>query len=125
MSGTEWALVAGGGAVGACGRFALDLWLRHRLHSRWPWSTLVVNVLGCAGLGLVRGLEPASWWVALLATGVFGAFTTASTFAWEVLLLVRRRRGWAATAYVLSSVVIGYLALLGAHALAASAATHG
>ena len=111
MTAAAWAVVAAGGAVGACGRFALDLWLRHRLHSRWPWSTLVINVVGSTALGLVHGLGVPSLWLVALGTGVCGAFTTASTFAWEVLVLVRRRRGWAALAYVLSSVGIGYLGL--------------
>ena len=119
MTAAQWAVVAVGGAAGACGRFAFDVWLRHRLHSRWPWSTLIVNVVGCAALGLVSGLELPPLWLVALGTGVCGAFTTASAFAWEVLLLVRRRRGRAAAAYVLSSLVLGSLALQAGRWLAA------
>lgn len=57
-----------------------------------PWGTLVVNVTGAGMLGFVTGrlgARPAtSPVVALVATGVLGAYTTFSALAVELLALL-------------------------------------
>lgn len=111
-----WFLVAVGGAAGAVLRFVVDTAVTRWVGGRWPWGTLVVNVTGSALLGFLVGLGPGRHAWALLATGLCGAFTTASTFAWEVLELASRRRVAAATAYVAFSAGLALAALvLGRH----------
>lgn len=53
--------------------------------ARWPWATLVVNIVGCLLIGLAaRRLDrPSPVWD-ILVTGVLGGFTTMSAFAVEL-----------------------------------------
>ncbi len=73
--------VAVGGAVGAPARYLLD-----RACPR-PWGTALVNLLGSLLAGVVAGAAPPAR--LLLAVGVLGSFTTASTLAWDVLTTER------------------------------------
>ena len=113
----SWLLVALGAGVGAPCRYLLDTTVTTRLGRRLPGGTLVVNLLGSLALGVLAGLaltgDAGSWLVSLLGVGFCGAFTTASTFAWEVVALAED--GWPgrATAYLLLSTALG-LALAGA-----------
>ena len=70
-------LVALGAAVGAPLRFVIAT----RLDGRFPWGTLVVNVLGSALLGALSAMSLTGHATALLATGLCGGFTTYSAFA--------------------------------------------
>ena len=70
-------LVALGAAVGAPLRFLLG----HHLDRSFPFGTLLVNVTGSFGLGVVSALSLSGDAVALLGTGLCGGFTTYSAFA--------------------------------------------
>jgi CrcB protein len=94
--------VALGAAVGAPSRYAVD-----RLLPR-PWGTLSVNLLGSGLAGLVLGLAPRGATATLLLVGLLGAFTTASTLAWDVL-----ERGVAAGGRLLLLHLLPGLALAG------------
>jgi CrcB protein len=115
-----WTLgvLACGGAAGAVARYLLAGWLTRPGRVLFPWGTLVVNVLGCLLLGFLltllderlpqdRVARP------LLAVGFLGAFTTFSTFAWEVQVLAREGAHARAGLYVAASVVLGMAALYG------------
>ncbi|EHY88026.1 fluoride efflux transporter CrcB [Saccharomonospora azurea] len=82
-------LVALGGAAGATGRYLLDTWLRRRQSTRFPLSTLVVNVLGSLVLGVVAGTTvtgaAGDTLHAVVGVGFCGALTTFSTFGYETL----------------------------------------
>lgn len=84
--------VALGAAIGAPSRFILDRWVAgHAPTKRFPWSLLVVNVLGSAIAGAVFALTTGNLQVFLLV-GVCGALTTFSGFGWEMHLLWSRSR---------------------------------
>ena len=84
--------IALGAAIGAPSRFILDRWVvGHALTKRFPWSLLVVNVLGSAIAGVVFALTTGNLQVFLLV-GVCGALTTFSGFGWEMHLLWSRSR---------------------------------
>jgi CrcB protein len=108
-------LAALGGAVGALARWALAAALPGS-SGGWPWSTLVVNLLGCLLLGALlgtlaaRAVEPA-WARPFVAVGVLGGFTTYSAFALEVVALGEAGRVGAAAGYVTASVLGGVLAV--------------
>jgi CrcB protein len=98
-------LVALGAGVGAALRFALA----SRLDGRWPWGTLLVNVVGSFLLGLLTGLALSDHALALLGTGFCGGFTTYSAFAVQTHGLGARR----GAAYAVATVA-GSLAACGA-----------
>ena len=82
----EFACVAGGGAVGSLARYGVGVWLGQQ-QQMFPWSTLVVNVVGCFLIGVAGGiLPPLPEWARLLAvTGFLGGLTTFSSFGYETM----------------------------------------
>nr|WP_237405453.1 CrcB family protein [Streptomyces sp. SN-593] len=113
-------VIAVGGAVGACGRYGAAL-LWPTATDAFPWTTLGVNALGCAVIGVFMVLITEVWSAHHLVrpffgTGVLGGFTTFSTYATDVRGLVDHGHPRPA---------LGYLALTVAAALAAVwAGTH-
>lgn len=101
-----WWAVALGAACGAPCRYLLDAAVSSRLGRDRPWGTLVVNLLGSAGAGLLAGVsihaEVSAALVSLLGAGFLGAFTTASTFALEVVTLAEAGRRDAVLVVLLS-----------------------
>jgi CrcB protein len=77
--------VAVGGMAGALARYAAGrAW--PTAARTFPWTTLWVNVVGCALIGVLMVLVTERWtvhrlWRPLLGTGVLGGFTTFSTYA--------------------------------------------
>ncbi|NED91107.1 fluoride efflux transporter CrcB [Streptomyces sp. SID11233] len=98
------AVVALGGATGACARYGASL--------RWPteaggfpWTTLVVNVVGCAVIGVFMVVITEVWAAHRLVrpffgTGVLGGFTTFSTYAVDIQRLVDGGRARSGLAYL-------------------------
>ncbi|BAJ29967.1 putative camphor resistance protein CrcB [Kitasatospora setae KM-6054] len=80
------AAVAAGGVFGACARYGLGLWWP-TARDGFPWTTLLVNAVGCAAIGVVLVVltegprVPHPLLRPFLATGVLGGFTTFSTYA--------------------------------------------
>jgi fluoride exporter len=85
--------IAAGGILGALARFTLSRWAQARTGGLFPWGTLVVNLTGCFGIGLLFGLfesvvvsPPIR---AFLLIGFLGAFTTFSSYSIETFNLLR------------------------------------
>lgn len=108
--------VAAGGAVGALGRYAIQ--------AAWtttaggvPWPVLAINLAGCAAIGVLLVLvterlpRPHRLVRPFLGTGVLGGFTTMSTYADEVWLLLRAGRTAAALGYAGMTLVGALLAV--------------
>jgi fluoride exporter len=79
---------------------------------RFPWGTLLINVLGSFVIGLVAGvtLIPSRVGVhpdirIFLMTGVCGGFTTFSAFSLQTLELMQAGDMVPALGYAMSSVV--------------------
>ena len=86
--------VALGGAIGASLRFGIHHWLTLWLGKGFPFGTLAVNIIGSFFLGLLfslieHGIVADLPWRSLLGIGLFGAFTTFSTFSLDTLLLLQ------------------------------------
>ncbi|MFG2650374.1 fluoride efflux transporter CrcB [Streptomyces sp. NPDC048436] len=87
------AVVAVGGAIGASARYGASL-IWPTASGAFPTTTLLVNVIGCALMGILmviltevgaahRLVRP------FFGTGVLGGFTTFSTYAVDIERLVR------------------------------------
>lgn len=115
-----WLLVVLGGMVGAPLRYLVDVWLTARLGAGFPYGTLVANAAACLLLGLVAGVGLAAESPAyvLLGTGVAGAMSTYSTFAFETVRLAEEGRARRAMTYAVTSPAVGLAALLLGLALA-------
>lgn len=100
-------MVALGAAVGAPVRFLVDLALKRRFGEAFPWGTLLVNAVGSLVLGALMALPLSPGATALLGTGLCGALTTYSTFAYETVQLTRTRSRGRALLYVLASLALG------------------
>jgi CrcB protein len=106
-----------GGLLGSLARYKLGgLVLHHTESWRFPMSTFVVNLLGCALVGVLagiaehrHGLSPAAR--LFLITGFCGGFTTFSAFGLETVYLMRRHAAPLALANVVASVVVGVAAV--------------
>ena len=116
-------LLAGcGGFVGTALRYLVGRLVPHITHSHFPWSTLVVNLLGCFIIGLLFGaaergnLLSANMNVVLI-TGFCGGFTTFSTFADDIYLLLQKGQWGMFLGYMLLSLVVGVLLVWAGRAL--------
>ncbi|MBW5448778.1 fluoride efflux transporter CrcB [Cohnella sp. CFH 77786] len=106
-------LIGVGGIAGAYARYYLGKRIDNAAASLFPWGTFVINATGSFLLGVLftlhtRDLIPLWTWL-LLGTGFCGAYTTFSTFGYEAVKLLERRRLGLAAAYALGSAAIGLL----------------
>lgn len=110
------ALVALGGAVGAALRFLANGYTNALVPSiTFPLGTFLINITGCAGIGLIAGLctrnEVSETIRLFLVTGILGGFTTFSAFGLETISLLRAGHVAHACAYIFGSVFLGCLAV--------------
>jgi CrcB protein len=113
---TRYVMMAIGGALGAIARYEVATMIQARIPAGFPWGTFVVNVSGCLVMGLVTTLlserlvaNPA--WRFLIPVGFIGAYTTFSTFELEAFRANTEGAWLIGGAYIVGSVVAGYLAL--------------
>lgn len=102
-----------GGCFGAMSRFYIGKILAQRSTS-FPVSTLAVNILGSFLLGLAVHSELSTAFYRLIGIGFLGAFTTFSTFSYEVLQLLLASRFSTAGLYITCSLVLGFAAFMAA-----------
>jgi CrcB protein len=107
-------LVAVAAALGAGGRYMLDIVVQRSHGSGLPWGTFVINVSGSLVLGLVTGLAMhhglSAHAVSVVGIGLLGGYTTWSTFTWETFALAEQGRLAAAALNVIGSLTVGLAA---------------
>lgn len=112
MVAVEFLLTLVGAGMGAVLRFVIGGWVSHRTGAAFPWGTLVVNTLGCFGLGLLEGAAPREEaLILILGSGLLAGFTTFSTLMLETLNLALAREYDRSFFNVLGSVALGLPAL--------------
>ena len=108
--------VAVGGAIGAIARFQLSQSFIKSFSWDFIYNIMLANIVGCFLMGVCYefmnlkmnvGVE----WRAFFMVGVLGAFTTFSSFALDVFILVERGSYLNASMYILSSVVFSIVGL--------------
>lgn len=110
-------LLAVFGVVGTLARYGLEGVVQHRSGSSFPYGTLSVNLLGCFLLGVVgkfalNHVSISPDWRIGLTVGLFGAFTTFSTFSWETIRMLEDGEWMKGTVYVATSVLLGLIVML-------------
>ncbi|MBK1695711.1 fluoride efflux transporter CrcB [Rhodovibrio salinarum] len=121
-------VVALGSALGGVGRVWSTVLVERLAGDGLPWGTFAVNVLGSLLIGLVASLSvPEGRWMAHPLTkqffllGLFGGFTTFSSFSLQTVNLLRDGAVVKAAAYVGASAVLCLLAAWLGHLLAVAA----
>ena len=112
--------VAAGGALGAMARYLVTLGAMRLVGPGFPWSTLVINVVGCFLIGVlvvVLTQKDGMRLAPLLITGVLGGFTTFSAFSLDALTLWERGQPALAGIYVAASVGLSLAAIAAGMAL--------
>ena len=110
--------IALGGALGAVLRYLLGNQISILFGSNFPFSILIINVIGSFFMGMAIesfnlssvSNEPLQ---KFLTVGILGAFTTFSTFSLDALDLIMKNRISDAFLYIFASVLlaIGFLFL--------------
>ena len=116
-------MVGAGGFIGSILRYTVaGLVQRTFPLSGFPYGTLVVNISGCVGIGLISGLAESRHIISpearlFLLFGLLGGFTTFSTFAYEGFEMLRDGQFAKAIANMTGQVVVGCFAVWAGHAL--------
>lgn len=91
---SQSALISAGAIAGANARYWLGIFFARVGAVGFPWATFTINASGSMVLGLFLGLtalraaETANWRL-VIAVGFCGAFTTFSTFSYELYAMLR------------------------------------
>ena len=110
-------LVGAGGALGAMARYGFATLVARLWPTTFPLATLLINTIGSIAMGLFVGLMakllPANQEELRLfvAVGIFGGFTTFSSFSLDTIVLIERGELFQAVTYVALSVVVCLIGL--------------
>ncbi|WP_334128640.1 fluoride efflux transporter CrcB [Sneathiella sp.] len=113
---TMYLSVALGGALGACARYGTGHLMLRLVGAGFPYSTLVVNILGSFLMGVLIELLALRISIspelrALLVTGFLGGYTTFSAFSLDAALMIEKGEMLSAALYILLSVVLSIAGL--------------
>ncbi len=110
---TTWLAVAAGGALGSVARFWMTGAVAALMGARFPWGTLLINVLGSFVIGATAGLTLTPERMGLhpdvrvfVMVGICGGFTTFSSFSLQTLELIQGGDLAPAFLYIAGSVLL-------------------
>lgn len=107
-------VIALGGALGALSRYGLGYWISNKWNQGFPLHTFIINITGAFLLGFlnilfIEKLTISPLWRLGIGIGFLGAYTTFSTFGYEVVMLLEGGSLLTAGLYTLLSVIIGFV----------------
>ena len=113
---TPYLLVFIGGGAGALARYVAASAIMERFAGRFPLGTFVINVSGSFLIGLLMTLLTERYkldprWRYALVVGFLGGYTTFSSLEWETYTAVRAGGLWTGMLNVVSSIILGYVAV--------------
>jgi len=111
-------IVGFGGFVGTVARFLTSRYFQENVSSVFPWSTLIINILGSLLIGIIFGISEKGDFMSsdvrlFLTVGICGGFTTFSTFSNDAFLLLRQEEWIRFAFYTSMSFFLGLLAVYG------------
>ncbi len=114
---TRILFIAGGGALGAIARYLVNISPLARIFESFPLPTFVINVAGSFLIGFLLILLTDKIAVGenlrmMIIVGFLGAFTTFSTFEMEIYGLLKGRFYLTGVAYLLLSIVVGFIGVI-------------
>lgn len=109
-------IVGLGGFIGTVARFLISRYFQLNVASVFPWSTFIVNIVGCLLIGLIYGISEKGEFLSpeirlFLTVGICGGFTTFSTFSNDSFLLIRELEWMRFALYTSLSIFIGLMAV--------------
>ena len=110
-------LVGVGGALGAMARYGVGALIAPTANS-FPTATFLVNIIGSIAMGLLVGYlarmtpQYQAEIRLFVAVGIFGGFTTFSSFSLEAFTLLERGEYVLATLYIVGSVLLSIAGLM-------------
>ncbi len=111
MNFNNFLLIGAGGALGSMLRYFFSLIITTKI---FPYSTLIVNILGCLLIGILLGLllknSISNYGWKFLATGFCGGFTTFSAFSLEGIELLQQQRYLTFFVYFFITITVGLAA---------------
>jgi CrcB protein len=112
----KYLLIALGGALGSVARFWVGSTVASRWGTRFPYGTFVINVTACLIIGfsleyLGERIEITPAWRYLIPVGFVGAYSTFSTFEWEIFSNMQLGSFFVAALYLSLSVILGFAAV--------------
>jgi len=111
-------LVMAGGGLGALCRYGFALGAASILGTRFPWGTLLANMIGCLLIGIAFALSEQTDILnpsarLFFMTGFLGALTTFSTYALETVNHMRAGSHMAAINFLINNLGGGALVMTG------------
>jgi CrcB protein len=119
----KYLYIAFGGALGSVARYWIGSAIANKMGTKFPYGTFVINITACVIIGFSLSflskradLNPA--WRFLVPVGFIGAYSTFSSYEWEMLSTIRTGAFLMATLYAVSSLILGLVAVWGGSVIA-------